>query len=123
MTRSTKIRPSKTTGRPASANPAGGTRVLTLHPAGKKGVNITRDKYDGMRRALLRVIPRGGAGVAFGDLPDLVGPHLDPKVYTPDVSVNWYVVTVKQDLEARGLIEQVNGARPQRLRRTGRAEQ
>lgn len=94
-------------------------RVLTLHPSGKRGVNIERSKYDDMRRALLRAIPRAAQGVAFAELPRLVRAHLRPDVFTPDVSVKWYVVTVKQDLEARRLIEQVPDARPQRLRRNG----
>ncbi len=93
-------------------------RIMTLHPQKKNGVRIDRRKYDVMRDALLRVIPRRAEGVAFADLPDLVRARLDPKVFTADVSVNWYVVTVKQDLEARGLIEQVPKSRPQRLRRT-----
>lgn len=96
-------------------------RVETLHPAGKQGVRIERAKYDTMRRALLRVIPRRKDGVPFLDLVDLVEPHLDPEAFTAEVSRPWYVTTVKQDLEARGLVEQVPGARPQRLRRMRRA--
>lgn len=92
-------------------------RVTTLHPRGKQGVNIERTKYDGMRRALLRVIPARGDGILFLDLVDQVERHLDPRVFGPDVSRAWYVTTVKQDLEARGLVEQVLSARPQRLRR------
>lgn len=94
-------------------------RVMTLHPAGKKGTNIAKDKYDVMRRALLKVIPRREEGVPFMDLADLVEPHLDAEVYG-GASVTWYVVTVKQDLEARGLIEQVPRSKPQRVRRKGR---
>ena len=92
-------------------------RILTLHPAGKKGVRIERSKYDVMRRALLRVVPRRKSGVAFSDLPALVEPHLDREVFDGTASVGWYVVTVKQDLEARGLIEQVPEQKPQHLRR------
>ena len=92
-------------------------RILTLHPAGKQGVRIERAKYDAMRRALLKVIPRRKDGVAFGDLADLVKPKLDRRAFPPEASVRWYVVTVKQDLEARGDIEQVPGVRPQRVRR------
>lgn len=93
-------------------------RVLTLHPEqDKQGVRILKAKYAGMRRALLRVIPRRKDGVAFRELAGLVEPHLDPEVFPADVSRSWYVTVVKQDLEARGTIEQVPGARPQRLRR------
>lgn len=91
-------------------------RTRTLHPAGKNGVSIPTDKYDVMRRALLRVIPRGRC-VAYRDLTQLVRPLLSPAVYTPRDSVSWYLIVVKQDLEARGLIEQAPGLRPQHLRR------
>lgn len=93
-------------------------RIMTLHPQGKAGVNIEKDKYDEMRRALLKVIPKGGDGVLFGDLGDLVLDHLNEDAYPKGASVLWYVTTVKQDLEARGLIEQVPKAKPQRLRRS-----
>ena len=61
---------------------------------------------------------RAQGGVAFRQLPELVKTHLDPDVFTAKVSTNWYVVTVKQDLEARGLVEHVPGKAPQHLRRT-----
>lgn len=92
-------------------------RILTQHPAGKRGVRIERTKYDAMRRALLKTIPRRAAGVAFADLKDLVRPHLNAAVFGPKTSVTWYLVAVKQDLEARGLIEQVPAKRTQFLRR------
>jgi hypothetical protein len=95
-------------------------RIRTRHPQGKSGVSIARDKYDAMRRALLDVIPRRTEGVAFSALPRLVRARLDPTVYPAGTSVPWYLVTVKQDLEARGLIEQVPDARPQRVRRIRR---
>ncbi len=93
-------------------------RIRTLHPTGKQGVNIERSKYDLVRRALLRVIPRSSAGVPFKELRELVRPHLEAGGFPPDSSVSWYVTAVKQDLEARGEIAQVAGVRPQRLRRT-----
>ncbi len=92
-------------------------RILTLHPAGKQGVRIERAKYAAMRTALERVVPTRGPGVPFGELSELVRPLLPREVFGPDVSVTWYVTTVKQDLEARGVLEQVAGARPQRLLR------
>lgn len=101
-----------------AANRKHNEKVRTLHPAGKRGVNIDRPKYESMRKALLRVIPKNARGVAFGDLPGLVSPHLDRAAYPPEASVPWYLISVKQDLEARGLIEQVPGVKPQHVRRT-----
>ncbi|QDU65695.1 DUF6958 family protein [Engelhardtia mirabilis] len=95
-------------------------RILTLHPAGKQGVNIERSKYDLVRTALLRVVPRSADGVAFKELRTLVGPQLEAAGFPREASVSWYVTVVKQDLEARGEVVQVTDARPQRLRRPTR---
>ena len=93
-------------------------RVLTRHPADKQGVRMERAKYDQMRRGLLRVIPARGDGVPFKELTSLVTPHLTETIFPPGAGVTWYVVAVKQDLEARGEIEIVPRSRPQRLRKT-----
>lgn len=92
-------------------------RVMTRHPAGKQGVHIARDKYEAMRKALLKVIPRRVGGIAFRELSDAVQPYLDTQAFPRGAKAQWYVVTVKQDLEARGEIEQVPGVKPQRVRR------
>jgi hypothetical protein len=92
-------------------------RILTRHPAGKQGVRIARDRYDAMREAILEQVPRRKLGVAWKDLPGLVRPLLPRAVYGPGVSVTWYCVVVKLDLEARGQLVRVPGAGPQRLRR------
>ena len=94
-------------------------RILTLHPEGKQGVRIDRRKYEGMKRAILKVTPRRAPGVRFTELRQLVRAHLPETVYTPDVSISWYLTTVKLDLEARRLIARVPGSGPQRLVRTG----
>ena len=92
-------------------------KFQTIHPeAGKQGTNIDAAKYEAMKAALLTVVPADDAGFPFQDLADAVRPHLPDELFA-NASVNWYVVTVKLDLEARGLIERVHGARPQCLRR------
>jgi hypothetical protein len=92
-------------------------RILTLHPAGKQGVRIDRARYDAMRRAILRAVGRGRAGVPFLELSARAARLLPRAVYGPGVSRSWYFTTVKLDLEARGLLERVAGSRPQRVRR------
>lgn len=95
-------------------------RVSTLHPAGKSGVRIDRAKYDAMRRALLRCVPAAAGGIALAELARRVPAHLDRTVFGPKAGVTWYLIAVKQDLEARGLLEIVPGLRPQHLRRPRR---
>jgi hypothetical protein len=86
-------------------------RILTLHPAGKTGVNIEKQKYVTIREAILHTIHERGS-VTFGDLTEAVRGKLAD---TFSGSISWYVTTVKLDLEARGEIARVPNSSPQRL--------
>ncbi len=80
------------------------------------GKRIERGMYEAVRKAILAVVPRSREGVPFKDLPRLVAARA-PRSLFQGRSVSWYTTTVKLDLEARGLIERVPRATPQRLRR------
>ena len=86
-------------------------RILTLHPQGKQGVNITRQRYDAMRAAIVDTLAEGD--MAYTNLVKGVEERLRGSF---DGAIRWYVETVKLDLEARGVIERVARTRPQRLR-------
>jgi len=96
------------------SNPA--DRVLTVHPQGKSGVNIEAAKYRAVKDAILRVLRDEPDGVLFLELPKRVRRCIDRRPFSPGDSLAWYCVTVKLDLEARGLIERVPGLRLQLLR-------
>ncbi len=116
MTMSKSLPKSSRAKRASSSAP----RVMTLHPdPEKQGTNIEKSKYVTMKAALLKVVPKTGPGVAFKDMKPLVRPHLSKSVFTPEVSITWYLVTVKLDLEARGVLLRVPGSRSQRLIRRG----
>ncbi len=87
-------------------------KILTLHPEGKQGVNIDRAKYDKMRGAILAVVERE-PGVRLSLLGEKVYQELNGDF---DGSIGWYTMSVKLDLEARGIIERVPNASPQQLR-------
>jgi hypothetical protein len=87
-------------------------RIMTLHPAGKQGVNIEREKYEVIKQKILECIGEHGT-MSFRDLAAAVEARL---AGTFDGSVSWYTETVKLDLEARGIIERVPGRSPQVLR-------
>ncbi len=93
-------------------------KVMCLTPTpGKQGTRIDRWKYETLRRALRRVIPRNKTGIEFRQLPDLVAATLTAEELQNMGSIMWYVVTVKQHLEVIGEIERVPNAKPLRLRR------
>ncbi len=87
-------------------------KILTLHPQGKAGVNILKRRYDFIKDFILQTLEVHSA-VSFSDLSDLAEEQLNA---TFDGKVLWYVVTVKLDLEARGLIERIPKTSPHQLR-------
>jgi len=87
-------------------------KILTLHPAGKQGVNIDKGKYDTVREAIEETL-KAQPGITFSELTEDVGRRIGDVF---EGSVSWYVVSVKLDLEARGVLERVDGRSPQRLR-------
>lgn len=87
-------------------------RIMTLHPQGKKGVHILQRRYDQIRRFIMETVEQDGP-ITFEELSDRAVDELTPVF---DGKVLWYVVSVKLDLEARGLIERVPKTSPHQLR-------
>ena len=79
---------------------------------GKKGVRVNKAKYEIIQKCILEVLGRYGE-IAFQNLPAKVRTVL---VEPFDGSIGWYTTTVKLDMERRGIIERIPGAKPQRLR-------
>ncbi|MBW1873161.1 MAG: hypothetical protein JRJ19_13915 [Deltaproteobacteria bacterium] len=90
-------------------------KILARHPdPNKQGTNISRDKYDLVRSAIIAILNEVGI-MSFGDLGLEVQEKLTDSF---EGSISWYYTTVKLDMEARGTIERVGKGSPQRLRLT-----
>jgi len=83
--------------------------IRTLHPEKKQGVNINREKYEIIRKAILSIL-RTQKEMTFMALSRAVEKDVRGKF---EGSVTWYVTTVKLDLEARGAVKRVPNSRPQ----------
>lgn len=92
-------------------------KIMTLHPQGKKGVNISLDKYEQIKKFILDTI-QTKKEITFEALTDLAVSEFTNKF---DGKVIWYVVTVKLDLEARKLIERIPKTSPHKLRLTSKS--
>jgi hypothetical protein len=86
--------------------------IRTLHPEKKQGVNISREKYEIIRKEILSALHKQKE-ISFKNLSHAVEKEVNGNF---EGSVNWYVTTVKLDLEARGVIKRVPNSRPQLLR-------
>lgn len=83
--------------------------IRTLHPEKKQGVNISREKYEIIRKTILSVLKQNKE-MTFMKLARAVEKEVRG---TFEGSVTWYVTTVKLDMEARGEVKRVLNSRPQ----------
>ena len=83
--------------------------IRTLHPEKKQGVNISKEKYEIIRKSILSTL-RAQKEMSFMNLSRAVEKEVNGKF---EGSVMWYVTTVKLDLEARGEVKRVPHSRPQ----------
>jgi len=77
-------------------------KVLTKHPQGKQGVDISKDKYDQMREAVLACLK--ARPLDHMHLMRCLELRLEGKF---EGSIPWYAEAVKLDLEAKRVIERV----------------
>ena len=83
--------------------------IRTLHPEKKQGVNINKEKYEIIRKAIFSTLKQNKE-MPFMKLARAVEQELRG---TFEGSVTWYVTTVKLDMEARGEVKRVPNSRPQ----------
>ncbi len=83
--------------------------IRTLHPEKKQGVNISREKYEIIRKTIFSVLKQNKE-MTFMKLARAVEKEVRG---TFEGSVTWYVTTVKLDMEARGEVKRVPNSRPQ----------
>ena len=92
-------------------------RVVCHTPTpGKNPTRIHKWKYDLLRGIILEILAGSADGVEFRSLPDLIAARLNGEQKANLGSVSWYTTTVKLDMEVKGDIERVAGAKYQRLR-------
>lgn len=87
-------------------------KILTLHPQSKKGVNILKRRYDVIKDYILTVL-KDHPDISYSKLDDMANEDLEN---TFDGKVSWYIVSVKLDLEARGVIERIPKTSPHKIR-------
>jgi hypothetical protein len=82
-------------------------KILTKHPLGKSGKNITRQNYDTLKEAILSAL--GKKELTHTELLGQVNKSLKGKF---SGNINWFGETVKLDLEARKVIERTSSKPP-----------
>jgi fructose-1,6-bisphosphatase len=89
----------------------GEEKIMTLHPEGKNGVNISKKKYDIICDYILKKIHKQKK-ITFKQLFE----EGQTEIKNFDGKIGWYIVTVKLDLEARKIIERIPKTSPHQVR-------
>jgi hypothetical protein len=92
-----------------------GRLIEARHPFGEPQ-RVDEDKYQAMRTALLSVIPEDECGIPERTLTQAVHRYIGTRMFHP-AELSYWVTTVTLDLMARGLVEEVSGEGPHRVRR------
>jgi hypothetical protein len=85
-------------------------KILTKHPQGKTGRNISRETYETLKSAILAALQK--KELTHDELFERLNKNLKGKI---SGNISWYGETVKLDLEARKIIERT-GSKPQTYR-------
>jgi hypothetical protein len=85
-------------------------KILTKHPLGKNGKNISKQKYEALKEAILSALKN--KELTHTELFHQLNKSLRSKF---SGNVSWYGETVKLDLEARKIIERTS-SKPQKYR-------
>jgi Family of unknown function (DUF6958) len=85
------------------------------HPG--KSTNVDAGKYQAMKAAFLKVLPKTTPGLTVDELRRRAVRHLPESLFPGGATAGWWVKAVQLDLEARGVIAREK-ATPLRLHRT-----
>ncbi len=75
-------------------------------------------KYEAMRAAVIRVLPRNAPGLTQTELRNKVVFHLPNEHFPQGEKADWWAKCVQLDLEAKGVLIRERDARPLRWHRS-----
>lgn len=78
-------------------------KVVCLNPNSDRKINISKQKYDLFATAIRHALS-GRKKLTYTQLVEGVHRYLNDKKLSFDGSIEWYAVTVKRDMEAKGII-------------------
>ena len=89
------------------------TVVETVNVPGHT-TNVDAEKYQAMRRVLLKVLPKSPPGLTQKEMFEAIKPHLPQDLWPDGQKSAWWAKTVQLDLEAKGFVNRTTSAKPLR---------
>jgi len=75
-------------------------------------------KYEAMRKALMKVVPRKAPGLTQREMMAAVVPHLPQDTFPGGAKAGWWAKCVQLDLETKGVLFRDLSAKPLRWTRS-----
>ena len=79
-------------------------------------MRVDRVKYQEMRKALLKVLPKRAPGLTVAEVMTALLPHLSEEAFPGGAKAGWWLKAVQLDLEAKGFVAR-EPTKPLRLHR------
>lgn len=79
-------------------------KTVTTHPASKREMKIDSAIYEPFKAAILQCL-KGSKGKTFAELTDDVIKIIRKKMPAFKGSIPWYTISIRLDLETRGVVE------------------
>ena len=70
-----------------------------------KTYNVDAEKYEAMRKAFLKALPKGAAGLTLAEIRKGVMAHLSEEIFPGGAKAGWWMKAVQLDLEAKGIVK------------------
>lgn len=80
-------------------------------------MHVDRVKYQDMRKALLKVLPKRAPGLTVAEAMSALLPHLSQELFPGGAKAGWWLKAVQLDLEAKGVVAR-EPTKPLRLHRS-----
>ena len=77
---------------------------------------VDQAKYEAMKRAFLKVLPKTSPGLTVAEVQERVIAHLPQKLFPGGAKAGWWTKAVQLDLEAKGIVAREK-TKPLRLRK------
>ncbi len=90
-------------------------KIQLKHPAGKHAVRIDKDKYDTIKKALLNSLKKKSE-LTHKEILQAITQDFRKNKIKFEGSLEWYMESVKLDLEAGKIIERISDKSPQKFR-------
>ena len=89
-----------------AAERKGGERI-TVRNVNVPGytARVDKSKYEAMKKALLKVLPKKAPGLTQAVMFKAVLPHMSEELFPSGAKAGWWAKTVQLDLEARGAVK------------------